>query len=105
MKSVSMSDKVGGTAGAKFTHTSEVLTRYFYNFKCQYRRVTGLLAKGNKKKASTVACQLGAEASNAVNSLKNQFSVNSVARGASDKLFTDTVVGQSTHSIVLKMSD
>ena len=50
MKSVSISDKVGGAAGAKLTHTSEVLTRYFCNFKCQYRRVTGLLAKEIKRR-------------------------------------------------------
>ena len=42
-------NKVGRTAESKFTHVPEVRTRYFYNSNYQYKKVSGLLARGNKK--------------------------------------------------------
>ena len=46
---VSMVNKVGRSAEGKFTPDPEVRTRYSYNSNYQYKKVSGLLARGNKK--------------------------------------------------------
>ena len=49
-KAVFTLDEVGGTAEGKYIHTPQVRTRHFYNSSHQARNITGLLARGNKKR-------------------------------------------------------
>ena len=41
---------MGGTTEGKYIPTPQVRTRYFYNSSYQAKKVTGLLARGNKKR-------------------------------------------------------
>ena len=49
-KAVSKLDEVGGTAEGKCSHTPQIRTRYCYNSSHQSKKVTGLLARGNKRR-------------------------------------------------------